>query len=169
VMVTHDQDEAMSIGDRLVVMNHGRVQQIGTPQALYRHPANRFVAGFIGRGNFLAGAPGADGRSFVTGGGLTIACARLDPGADTLLIRPENMAVRPAGATGVNCFPARIEAAVFQGSAFDLDLRAATGEILEAQVPAAAGSTDWSVGQEVTAEIDPSAAVGIVSSSSLPA
>jgi putative spermidine/putrescine transport system ATP-binding protein len=163
VMVTHDQDEAMSIGDRLVVMNHGRVQQIGTPQALYRHPANRFVAGFIGRGNFLAGAPGADGRSFVTGGGLTIACARLDPGADTLLIRPENMAVRPAGATGVNCFPARIEAAVFQGSAFDLDLRSATGEIFEAQVPAAAGSTDWSVGQEVTAEIDPSAAVGIVS------
>src|ERR1700737_5451185 len=51
IMVTHDQDEAMSIGDRLVVMDHGRVQQIGSPRALYRHPANRFVAGFIGRGN----------------------------------------------------------------------------------------------------------------------
>src|SRR5262249_31048036 len=53
IMVTHDQDEAMSIGDRLVVMNFGRVQQIGSPQTLYRHPCNRFVAGFIGRGNFL--------------------------------------------------------------------------------------------------------------------
>jgi putative spermidine/putrescine transport system ATP-binding protein len=167
VMVTHDQDEAMSIGDRLVVMNHGRVQQIGAPQALYRQPANRFVAGFIGRGNFLDGAPGADGHSFVTRGGLTIVCAPIDPGADTLLIRPENIAVRVGRATGVNCFPARIEAAVFQGSAFDLDLRLATGETLEAQV--AAGTGDWMVGQEVTAQIDPAAAVGIVSSSSLPA
>jgi putative spermidine/putrescine transport system ATP-binding protein len=164
VMVTHDQDEAMSIGDRLVVMDHGRVQQIGSPQALYRHPANRFVAGFIGRGNFLAGAPAADGQSFVTRGGLAIACARLDSGADTLLIRPENVAVHPAGATGVNCFPARVEAAVFQGSAFDLDLRLATGEMLEAQVAAATAASDWSVGQEVTARIDPNAAVGIVSS-----
>jgi putative spermidine/putrescine transport system ATP-binding protein len=168
VMVTHDQDEAMSIGDRLVVMDHGRVQQIGTPQALYRRPANRFVAGFIGRGNFLAGAPGSDGQSFVSRGGLAIACAPLDPGADTLLIRPENVAVRPAGATGVNCFHARIEAAVFQGSVFDLDLRLATGETLEAQVPAAAVA-DWSVGQEVIAEIDSTAAVGIVPSLSLPA
>jgi len=165
VMVTHDQDEAMSIGDRLVVMNHGRVQQIGTPQALYRHPANRFVAGFIGRGNFLAGTPGADGHSFVTRGGLTIACARLDAGADTLLMRPENISVRAGSATGANCFAARIEAAVFQGSAFDLDLRLSTGETLEAQVPAATGAADWSVGQEVTAEIDPVAAVGIVSNS----
>ena len=163
VMVTHDQDEAMSIGDRLVVMNHGRVQQIGSPQALYRHPANRFVAGFIGRGNFLAGTPAADGRSFVTRGGLTIACAPLDPDADTLLIRPENVAVHPAGATGVNCFPARVEAAVFQGSAFDLDLRLAIGETLEAQVSAATAAADWSVGQEVIAQIDSNAAVGIVS------
>jgi ABC-type Fe3+/spermidine/putrescine transport system ATPase subunit len=160
IMVTHDQDEAMSIGDRLVVMNHGRVQQIGSPRALYRQPANRFVAGFIGRGNFLDGAPGADGRSFVTRAGLTIACARIDPGADTLLVRPEDVAVRPGSAAGVNCFAARIEAAVFQGSSFDLDLRLATGETLAAQVGAGA---DWAAGQAVTATIDPAAAVGIVS------
>jgi len=169
VMVTHDQDEAMSIGDRLVVMDHGRVQQIGSPQALYRTPANRFVAGFVGRGNFLNGAPAADGKSFVSRGGLTIACARLDSGADTLLVRPENISVRVGSATGVNCFPARVEAAVFQGSAFDLDLRLASGEALEAQVPAGSGAADWTAGQEVTAKIDPDAAVGIVSSSSLPA
>jgi ABC-type Fe3+/spermidine/putrescine transport system ATPase subunit len=160
VMVTHDQDEAMSIGDRLVVMNHGRVQQIGSPRALYRHPANRFVAGFIGRGNFLDGAPGADGKSFVTRAGLTIACAPIDVGADTLLVRPEDVGVRPGSVAGVNCFAARIEAAVFQGSSFDLDLRLATGETLEAQVPA---GTDWAAGQEVTAAIEPAAAVGIVS------
>ena len=165
VMVTHDQDEAMSIADRLVVMNHGRVQQIGVPQALYRHPANRFVAGFIGRGNFLAGTPGTDERSFVTRGGLAIVCARIDPGADTLLIRPENIAVCARQVAAVNCFAAVIEAAVFQGSAFDLDLRLSTGELLEAQVAAGPGAADWTVGQVVTAEIDPDAAVGIASTS----
>jgi len=165
VMVTHDQDEAMSIGDRLVVMNHGRVQQIGMPQALYRHPANRFVAGFIGRGNFLAGTPGTDERSFVTRGGLAIVCARIDPGADTLLIRPENIAVCARQVAAVNCFAAVIETAVFQGSAFDIDLRLSTGELLEVQVAAGPGAADWTVGQVVTAEIDPDAAVGIASTS----
>jgi ABC-type Fe3+/spermidine/putrescine transport system ATPase subunit len=163
VMVTHDQDEAMSIGDRLAVMNAGRVQQIGTPQALYRHPANRFVAGFIGRGNFLDGTPASDGRSFVTRSGLAIACARIDGGADTLLVRPENVFVRRGAGSGPNCFAARIEAAVFQGSSFDLDLRLAGGERLEAQVPAPNGRSggDWTTGEAVTAEIDPAAAVGI--------
>jgi hypothetical protein len=100
--------------------------------------------------------------SFVTAAGLTIACARIDPGADTLLVRPENVAVRPGRVDGVNCFAARIEAAVFQGAAFDLDLRLAGGDMLAAQVPAGNGA-DWAAGQEVTAVIDPAAAVGISS------
>jgi putative spermidine/putrescine transport system ATP-binding protein len=171
IMVTHDQDEAMSIGDRLVVMNHGRVQQIGSPQALYREPANRFVAGFIGRGNFLDGTAGPDRKSFVTRSGLAIACEMIDAGADILLVRPENIVVdrhpngvqRPA-AGGVNRFPARIEAAVFQGSSFDLDVRLSTGELIVAQVPAPAGGggNDWTVGESVTVGLDPAAAVGIV-------
>jgi hypothetical protein len=82
-----------------------------------------------------------------------------------LLVRPEDVVVRPGSVTGINCFAARIEAAVFQGSSFDLDLRLATGETLAAQVPA---GTDGTANQEVTAAIDPSAAVGIVSSLSLP-
>jgi putative spermidine/putrescine transport system ATP-binding protein len=163
IMVTHDQDEAMSIGDRLVVMNNGRVQQIGSPQALYRQPANRFVAGFIGRGNFLDGAPSTDLRSFVTSGGLTIACERINPGADTLLVRPESVAVRRGAVGGRYCFPARIEAAVFQGASFDLGLRLASGEVIEAQVAATNGrsGTDWAAGETVAVEIDPAAAVGI--------
>ena len=71
--------------------------------------------------------------------------------------------MRPGKVPGVNCFAAVIEAAVFQGSAFDLDLRLATGETLQVQVAAGTGAADWTVGQEVTAEIDPDAAVGIVS------
>ena len=56
ILVTHDQDEAMALSDRLVVMNQGRVEQIGTPQDVYEHPATPFVAGFLGRTNRIDGA-----------------------------------------------------------------------------------------------------------------
>jgi ABC-type Fe3+/spermidine/putrescine transport system ATPase subunit len=162
IMVTHDQDEAMSIADRLVVMNHGRVQQVGSPQALYREPANRFVAGFIGRGNFLDGTPRPDRKSFLTRSGLAIACEMIDAGAEILLVRPESIEVSEDAVAGVNRFPAQIEAAVFQGSSFDLSLRLATGELIAAQVPAADRRNGWTVGDSVTVWIDPAAAVGIV-------
>src|ERR671935_242591 len=55
IFVTHDQDEALSMSDRVVVMDHGRVQQIGTPEDVYRRPANRFVAEFVGRVNLIDG------------------------------------------------------------------------------------------------------------------
>jgi len=55
VYVTHDQEEAMTLSDRVVIMNEGRIEQVGTPQEIYAHPANRFVADFIGKANFLDG------------------------------------------------------------------------------------------------------------------
>src|SRR5690606_28943863 len=55
IMVTHDQEEALSIADRVVVMNRGRIEQVGTPDAVYRHPETLFVAGFVGRMNALPG------------------------------------------------------------------------------------------------------------------
>src|SRR5437763_14443192 len=70
-MVTHDQDEALAMADRLVVMSAGAIQQIGTQRELYEHPRNRFVAGFVGRTNFLRGLlvePGV----FRSDGGLTL-------------------------------------------------------------------------------------------------
>ncbi|HEU0016252.1 MAG TPA: sn-glycerol-3-phosphate ABC transporter ATP-binding protein UgpC [Longimicrobium sp.] len=72
VYVTHDQVEAMTLGDRIVVLNHGRIQQIDTPLRLYDHPANRFVAGFIGSPamNFFPGAlRDGNGLTFVADGG----------------------------------------------------------------------------------------------------
>src|SRR5579883_3315700 len=74
VLVTHDQEEAMSLGDRLVVMNGGRVQQIGTPPELYRRPANLFVASFIGSGSILRGRTDAARGRFVAASGLALAC-----------------------------------------------------------------------------------------------
>jgi spermidine/putrescine transport system ATP-binding protein len=55
IFVTHDQDEAFELSDRIVVLDRGRLQQVGTPEALYHHPANPFVAAFLGRANFLEG------------------------------------------------------------------------------------------------------------------
>jgi multiple sugar transport system ATP-binding protein len=111
IFVTHDQIEAMTLGDRIVVMKDGLVQQVGTPLELYRKPANRFVAGFIGSPamNFIDVRVTAEGDDFVlTGGGvrLTLATARfgsLGPrvGRTVCLgIRPQHL--RLGAPTGVN-------------------------------------------------------------------
>ena len=73
IMVTHDQEEALTMADRLVVMSDGSVRQLGTQRDLYERPADRFVAGFVGRSTFLEGAVEASGR-FRTDGGLDIRC-----------------------------------------------------------------------------------------------
>src|SRR6476659_5284925 len=91
VMVTHDQEEALTVADRLVVMADGLVRQVGSQRGLYERPSDRFVAGFVGRSTFLAGhvtAPGA----FETAGGLRLKCrpdGALGPAA--LALRPERL------------------------------------------------------------------------------
>ena len=91
LFVTHDQVEAMTLGERLIVMNGGRIEQIGTPEQVYGAPASTFVAGFIGSPpmNLLAGQ--ADGSRF-TVGGLTLPLPQPAPraGALTLGLRPEH-------------------------------------------------------------------------------
>jgi iron(III) transport system ATP-binding protein len=93
IMVTHDQEEALSIADRVVVMNRGRIEQIGLPDAVYRHPETLFVAGFVGRMNALPGVvvePGA-----VAVGGIRIAAeaaSGLPRGATVqICLRPEDI------------------------------------------------------------------------------
>jgi putative spermidine/putrescine transport system ATP-binding protein len=93
VMVTHDQEEALTMADRLVVMADGEIRQIGTQRDLYERPADRFVAGFVGRSTFLEGRVEAPG-SFVTEAGLRIACdAARQPGPASLALRPERISV----------------------------------------------------------------------------
>src|SRR5262250_2722762 len=113
VMVTHDQDEALAMADRLVVMSAGAIQQIGTQRDLYEHPSNRFVAGFVGRTNFLRGVlvePGVfrsdggltlryDGRSAPSGGVASI--GRMSGARRALALRPERLAL------GASADPAR--------------------------------------------------------------
>ena len=94
--VTHDQEEAMSLGDRMVVMHQGRVQQVGRPMDIYNQPANRFVAGFVGSPamNFFEGEIKADGESvaFQTEAGSIIPLPSLEHrGSAVLGIRPERV------------------------------------------------------------------------------
>ena len=98
IMVTHDQDEAMAMADRLVVMKDGRVQQVGTQEDLYERPATAFVAGFIGRSTMLPGIL-TDGSAFVAGGGqIRLAACYAGQGACTLALRPERLSLRGGGA-----------------------------------------------------------------------
>ena len=94
VVVTHDQDEAMSMADRIAVMADGRVQQVATPVELYRQPANLFVADFIGTSNQLAGR--VEGGDFVADGlGRFAATHGAPAGAAHLVIRPEDVRLVP--------------------------------------------------------------------------
>src|SRR5215813_7776791 len=80
VMVTHDQEEALTMADRLVVMNEGRIRQVGSQQDLYERPAEKFVADFVGRSTFIDGRMDGPGR-FVSAGGLVVACEGAATGA----------------------------------------------------------------------------------------
>jgi len=111
IMVTHDQEEALAMADRIVVMNHGVIDQVGTPTEIYTRPATPFVADFIGTTNFLNGAVAPDGRIQLTG--MTIG-AQGDAGDRpagsrvTVSIRPEDVRL----ATPENAQPGGIEVRV---------------------------------------------------------
>src|SRR5690349_6483 len=95
IMVTHDQEEALTVADRLVVMADGEIRQIGSQRDLYERPTDRFVAGFVGRSTFLEGRVTAPGE-FITAGGLHLKCADGAPGTAALLLRPERLHLAPA-------------------------------------------------------------------------
>jgi sn-glycerol 3-phosphate transport system ATP-binding protein len=100
--VTHDQVEAMTLAQRMVVMNAGRAEQVGSPMEVYENPATRFVAGFIGSPamNFLPGKAAPEGRIVLDGGGTMRSATRVAPGREVAVgIRPEHLqACAAAGA-----------------------------------------------------------------------
>jgi spermidine/putrescine ABC transporter ATP-binding subunit len=104
ILVTHDQEEALSLSDRLVVLDEGRVQQIGTPEEAYLQPSNRFVADFLGTANLFEGVVQRDdvGWCIRLGDGEAVRCADpgIPPGREAAaIVRPERLTVEPA-ATG---------------------------------------------------------------------
>ncbi|OZA92271.1 MAG: polyamine ABC transporter ATP-binding protein [Azorhizobium sp. 39-67-5] len=147
IMVTHDQEEALTLADRIVVMRGGRLEQVGTPGDIYGRPSSRFVAGFVGASNLFEGrVTGGDARSCqiaLAGGVRLTAPGSADIGDDVLvLIRPEAIHVRPAdlGAPGApNSAIATIEDAIYRGPLTHLYLRLSNDHPLVVFVPNRAG------------------------------
>ena len=136
VYVTHDQEEAMAISDRIVVMNQGAIIQEGTAEDLYRHPASEFVAQFIGRTNLLRGTVRTAGPAgiAVEVAGQTIQIAGESPYAAPgrtvrLVLRPEGLLVRSADSS--SGFPGMIVSRTFLGEKVEYHVRMGT-ELVQA-------------------------------------
>src|SRR5262245_58184926 len=147
IMVTHDQEEALTVADRLVVMADGEIRQIGTQRDLYERPADRFVAGFVGRSTFLDGRVTAPGE-FETGGGLKLKCRDGAPGAASLLLRPERLHLGPANGMD-NAMPGRVEFVSYLGAVLELHVRLSPSDRVVVQLPNR-GDAAPDVGDDVT-------------------
>jgi len=134
VFVTHDQDEALTMSDRIAVMNRGAIEQLDTPEAIYRRPATAFALEFVGLSTRLAGkivASQAGQVTVDTAFGRLLAPASFVVGAPVLLaVRPERIKVEPEGAYALK---ARLRDAVFQGSKVQLHFETPDGDQLMAE------------------------------------
>lgn len=160
--VTHDQEEALTMSDRLAVMNHGRIVQVGTPEEVYNEPADAYVADFLGVSNLMDAAvePGRDGNGpchlrigdFV----LAAQAGRLDAtGAVKVAIRPERIHLHPYEDRGENRVPGMVERLVFLGSTTHVYLRLATGSVLQTLVRNDGAALPYSQGTPVSVGLPP--------------
>lgn len=139
IYVTHDQGEALAMSDRVAVMNHGRIEQCAAAHDIYRNPATRFVAGFIGRSNLIEGR--------MTKGVVDWCGHRLDTGAVTrthssavIAVRTEAVRVLGVDREAANAFPATVRQRVFLGDAYEVVLSVGGGELV-AKVPSHQANT----------------------------
>jgi spermidine/putrescine transport system ATP-binding protein len=164
IYVTHDQEEALTMSDRLAVMHAGRIAQIGTPQEVYESPADAYVADFLGAANLieiLVSERAGDSASTLALGDTVLTTSvevPAAPGAKAqAVIRPERVRVESHGSEGSNRVPALVERVVYLGAATQVMLRLATGESLQAVVPNDAESVGWAQGTPVHAYLPPDA------------
>jgi spermidine/putrescine transport system ATP-binding protein len=136
--VTHDQEEALTMSDRLAVMNSGRIVQIGTPREVYEEPADTYVADFLGVSNLMEvevveRGPGARCHLRVGEAGLVAERGEVDGlGPAHAVIRPERVRIEPYGSAGGNRVAGMVERLVFLGSATQVMLRLGAGAPLQA-------------------------------------
>ena len=160
VFVTHDQEEALTMSDRIGVMQAGNLLQVGDPRAIYTRPANRFVASFIGESNFLTGT--LDGDALTLDAGPRLQVVRSDgapaTGKVTAAIRPEQ--IRITSATLGDGIPATVTQTVYFGT--DTHCRVALSDGTEITVrlqSPASGDVGLHPGSEVTLKFEPGALI----------
>jgi spermidine/putrescine transport system ATP-binding protein len=152
IYVTHDQEEALTMSDRLAVMDDGHVAQVGTPTEVYEQPATAYVADFLGVANLIAATAeaGSGGRRRVHLGEFTLdAAGDGAAGAVKLVIRPERVRVAPGEAAGPNCLPAMVERVVYVGATTQVHVRLPGGETLQALTANHEGRPEWPAGTPV--------------------
>lgn len=134
IFVTHDQDEALTMSDRIAVMEGGTLQQVASPRSLYDHPANRFVAEFIGEANFLPGTI-VDGKLFLAGSPpVPLLREKKSRGAVAVMIRPEQVVVGTTSEKAIT-LDGRVESLVFSGTDTHVSLRLQNGTTLSLRSP----------------------------------
>ncbi|MEQ9259575.1 MAG: ABC transporter ATP-binding protein [Roseovarius sp.] len=140
VFVTHDQEEALTMSDRIAVMQAGNILQVGTPKEIYNHPARRFVADFIGDINIFEGTlsevSGARGTVRLPGGasvGAQLSVAGIQPGAVSAAVRPENLRLVPVGDAEAT-LRGKVENIVYFGVGSNVHLRLEDGTQFVARV-----------------------------------
>ncbi len=155
VYVTHDQQEALVMSDRIVVMEHGRIAQVGTPADIYDRPANRFVASFIGESNFLDGTrDGSDGAALVLRHGASVlrASGAAPSGSASIMVRPEKIALHgrhPGEDAARNVLPATVREAIFVGETHRYLLETEQGAQVIVKQQHRFGETDHAPGERV--------------------
>ena len=157
VYVTHDQEEALTMSDRLAVMDQGRVEQVGTPDEVYESPRTAYVADFLGVANLLeADCARAGGRSTIQLGAFTLEATAGDQaciGPVKVVVRPERVQVTEGEPPGDNCLPAMVERLVYVGPTTQVHLRLPHGAALQAMVANHHGRPEWAPGTPVSATL----------------
>jgi spermidine/putrescine transport system ATP-binding protein len=168
VFVTHDQEEALTMSDRLAVMNGGRVEQAGSPKDVYEEPRTVFVANFLGVSNLFSAeaSPGNGGGCDLRIGERVLQAEQGETGARgdvKAMIRPERVSVQPHGTEGPNRVPGMVERAVFLGGSYELHVRLVGGDLLRATVPNDGTPLSYEDGTPVTVHM-PRDAVRVLAS-----
>jgi spermidine/putrescine transport system ATP-binding protein len=167
VYVTHDQEEALTMSDRIAVMNRGRVEQVGVPRDVYDAPRTAFVADFLGVSNLMDAmvmkpATGAAGATVRLGDALDVEARAGDVlarGAAKVVIRPERVGIEERGdGGGANRVPGMVQRTVYLGSGTQVSVLLATGHTITALVQ----NTDerdlpWAIGHPVDCHLPPAA------------
>jgi putrescine transport system ATP-binding protein len=143
VIVTHDQEEAMTVAHRMAVMDRGRIVQVGTPAEIYEQPNSRYVASFVGDVNLIEGrlaATGPSGSVIDSGAGIKLAASqRVDAAAGAtvwLALRPEKLRVATVPpAVSENCVAGRVAEIAYLGNVSVYKVSLDTGLIMKAQLP----------------------------------
>jgi spermidine/putrescine transport system ATP-binding protein len=155
--VTHDQEEALTMSDRLAVMNAGRIVQIGTPREVYEEPADNYVADFLGAANLMEVEVVSAGALRIGDFALTSHRCAAAAGTAHAVIRPERVRIEEHGSAGENRVPAMVERVVFLGSATEVLLRLAPGIQVQALMQNDGSRPDLAQGTPVSVYLPPDA------------